>query len=319
VVSAKKLVPLAVLVAAPACLVAASCVATVDDFVTADETTKQPVMTPATGSLPQSATPARASGPLASTTTTKPNEAAERPQSNQRVGYYQDFSQGIGPEWDRYDSIGHAGWGLRRPSAITVEDDPTALGGKVMVITARMGTEGDETGLLVSGGTKLRLPQTYGRYTFRVRIESDPSEVTSGVVLLWPASNEWPADGELDMVETWANRVTRSPVETNVHWADPAAVEPIERSDDRVFHHVSEGISATDWHVYQFEWRPDRLTLSIDGAEPALITDDPVMIPRKPMEMTVQLDGFDAPYAPDQQPVVATPVRMYVDWLLVEP
>lgn len=234
------------------------------------------------------------------------------------VTYYTDFSGPLGPEWDLYDSIGHAGWGLRRPSAITIEDDPTARGGRVLAITARMG-EGDEAGLLVSGGMKLRVPQTYGRYTFRVRIEPDPDEVTSGVVLLWPESNEWPRDGEIDIVETWANRDTRTPVETNIHWLDPDAVEPYDSGDDDREQFDHDGVDGTEWHVYQLDWRADRVQLSIDGAPPLVVSDDPAEIADWPMEPTIQLDAFDAPDRPGEQPVMDGAVTMYVDWVELRP
>lgn len=235
-----------------------------------------------------------------------------------RGDYFNDFTEPLGPEWDVYDSIGHAGWGLRRPSAIGIAADPEASGGSVLTITAEMGT-GDEAGLLVSGGVKLKLPQIYGRYTMRVRVDPDPAEVTSGVALLWPESNQWPRDGEIDILETWASRATRTPVESNLHWLNPDATEPYERSDDAKSQRVHPGVDGSQWHVYQLEWRENLVSVTVDDRAPVVLSNDPAEIAQWYMEPTLQLDAFSAPDTPDQQPAVESPVVMYVDYILVQP
>ena len=237
---------------------------------------------------------------------------------SQRPGtvYATDFAT-LDPDWDVYDSPGHAGRGLRRPSAVTVGADPEAEGSSVLRITARMG-EGSEAGELVSGGLALDRPRTYGTYTFRMRVDADPDEGTSGVALLWPESNRWPQDGELDMVETWANRATRAPVESNIHWLSPDAVAPFDDGDDRLLSVRYEGVDATEWHTYRFDWRARRLTMSIDGGPARALTVDPTRIPHWDMVPTFQLDAFPAPDAPDQDPVLSGEVTLEVDWLVIE-
>lgn len=232
--------------------------------------------------------------------------------------YFNDFSQPLGPEWWAYDSIGHDGWGFRRPSAIELVTDETAAGESVLTITASMGV-GDEQGQMVSGGLKLLLPQTYGRYTIRARVEADPSEVTSGVALLWPQSNEWPRDGEIDFMETWANRSSRTPVESNLHWLNPAASEPFNAVDDAKQLGTHPDVDGTLWHIYQLEWREDLVSVSVDGGAPLILSTDPDEIADWPMELAMQLDAFPAPDAPDEQPVLDQPVTMYVDYVLVQP
>ncbi|MEM7323665.1 MAG: hypothetical protein AAF531_11325, partial [Actinomycetota bacterium] len=123
------------------------------------------------------------------------------------VGYYTDFDAQLGADWEIYDSVGHAGWGLRRPSAVDVGPGVDARTGGLLTITAKMGS-GDEAGLLVSGGVKVRFPQIYGNYLVRTKVEPDPDGVTSGAVLLWPESNQHPRDGEIDILESWSNRET---------------------------------------------------------------------------------------------------------------
>jgi hypothetical protein len=233
--------------------------------------------------------------------------------------YYTDFSTPLGSEWVLYDSIGHAGWGLRRPSAISVEADPDAESGQLLTITAQMGTEGDEAGLLVSGGMKLLIPQLFGRYTFRIRVDPDPDEATSGVGLLWPQSLQWPRDGEIDIFETWASRDTRNPVETNIHYLAPGAAPPYTIEDDRILPFTWDGVDGTEWNVFQLTWRPDQLTVAINGGLPVELTTNPAEIPQTPMELTFQLDAFDQPDRPGQQPVLSGQRQLEVDWVLVEP
>lgn len=248
--------------------------------------------------------------------------------STTMVGYFNDFASPLGPDWIVYDSIGHAGWGLRRPSAVEVRP-PDRLGpdgepgrgpdiGGLLTITAAMGV-GEEAGLVVSGGAKLRFPQTYGRYTVRVRVEPDPDDVTSGVVLLWPESNQHPRDGEIDILESWRDRRTRSPVESNLHWLRPGAQPPYDLSDDEKTGLSHPGTDGTTWHVFDLEWREDLISVAVDGGPPMVLSTDPARIADWNMEPTVQLDSFDARHRPGQQPVLTGSVTMFVDFLAIRP
>ncbi|MGH1492610.1 MAG: glycoside hydrolase family 16 protein [Acidimicrobiales bacterium] len=234
------------------------------------------------------------------------------------INYFNDFSRPLGSDWTLYNSVGHAGWGLRRPSAITIESDPSAMGEKLLTITAEMGS-GSESGLMVSGGLKLKLPQTYGRYTFRMKSDPDPDQVTSAVGLLWPESNQWPRDGEINIVETYGSRATREPIESVLHWLNPNAQEPYTILDDAKAIFTHPGVSSAQWHTYQLEWRADLVSVSVDGGTPLVLSTNPAEIADWNMELALQLDGFDAPDTPGQQPVVSGPVTMSVDYVLVQP
>jgi len=186
--------------------------------------------------------------------------------------------------WYLYDSEGNAGFGLRRPSAITTRNGR-------LVITARM--EGDS---LVSGGMAHNLAQTYGRWEFRVRTDPDPSAATSGVVLTWPASGNWPVDGENDIYETWTTP-TRFPFSSFIHYGA-----------DNNQEHLTHAADGTRWHEMAMEWTPEAIVIFLDGQRAGRITN-PDAIPHVPHHLTVQLDAWA-----DQ---MGDPVSMEVDWVRV--
>ncbi len=228
-----------------------------------------------------------------------------------------DFST-LDPSWELYNSGGHAGTGLRRPSALSIQRDSNGTGGSVLKITAKMGT-GPKTGQIVSGG--LAFPaasRTYGRYTYRLRVDKDPSNVTSGVAILWPRSNRWPEHGEVNMFETWNHRDTRKPIEFNVHWLNPTATKPYGSNDDRT-HQVTMPIDGSQWHTYCYEWTAERLSVSVDGSPQMTILDDPAKIPHWDMKPTFQLDPFAPTGDLGATPELSEPVSLYVDFLRVEP
>lgn len=225
-----------------------------------------------------------------------------------------DFTDPPSAGWELYDSVGHAGWGLRRPAAISVVDDPTAGNGRALRITASMG-EGPADGLLVSGGLKLLgHSRTYGVYRTRVRMDPDPDEATSAVALLWPASNRWPDDGEINYVETWGSRATRSPIESHLHWGAPDPAAPSGPPVD-TFTSITHDIDGTAWHTYTLRWAPDRVTVGVDDGPEQLLCDDPARIPHRPMDPTFQLDAFDTPTRPGLQPTIGGRVSFHVDYL----
>ncbi len=203
--------------------------------------------------------------------------------------------------YELYDSVGNAGFGRRRPSAISVATDVTASANTALVITASNGTGGD-TGQLVSGGLKIKLPITYGQIEFRAKASGDANNFLSPVVLMWPAADEsrfptssggsWPAGGELDMLENFSNRSTLTPVESHVHRLKPGAVPLFDASDDEALDYTWASVNGTAWHKYVFNWLPTGLYLSIDDGPFATLTEDVDWIPDWPMEMCIQLDAW---------------------------
>lgn len=188
--------------------------------------------------------------------------------------------------WTAYNSKGGFGNGYRKPEAVS-------LGDGVLRITAR----GD-----VSGGIRHNFGQTYGRWEFRAR--TDPGRGFGSAILLWPDSEKWPDDGEIDIMEV--------PGENR-----DVAHFVLHMGPENRLHGTNIRGTFSRWHTFAVEWLPDRITWYVDGVKRYENTDKK-MIPTKPMHLTIQLD--QGPYknwipAPDE----TTPpeLSLEVDWVRV--
>ena len=209
--------------------------------------------------------------------------------------YRNDFNgSSVGSEWTLYNSPGNAGFGLRRPSAITVSD------GK-LVITAQM-----QDGSLVSGGMALGRDLTYGKYVFRVRTDNDPSQAVSGVVLTWPQAGNNHRNGENNMYETLTKTPNRNPFFSFIH-------KPFGNASTQEFYrHDADG---AQFQVMSMEWTPDRITITRQG--PGSTSSDSWtvnetsadLIPDVPHHLAIQLDGW--------KDTIGGTVRMEVDYVEV--
>jgi|SRR6218665_397888 len=213
---------------------------------------------------------------------TAPATGGETP-SGWRLVFEDDFSGSAvdTTQWSMYNSPGHAGNGVRRPSAFSVANGQ-------LVVTAQMAN-----GTLVSGGMAHKSNYKYGRFEFRVRTEADPSGATSGVVLTWPQSEQWPIDGENDIYETGTS-TNRSSFSTFIHYG----------ADNRQYYY-KHGVDATQWHIVAMEWEANALRIYRDGALVWTLTDQNA-IPDVAHHLCIQLDAF--------RTTMGSPVRMYVDW-----
>lgn len=188
--------------------------------------------------------------------------------------------------WNMYDGSGHDSNGLRKPSAFSIEDGN-------LVITAEM-----IDGQIVSGGMAHVKNYTYGKFEFRVRTEADPSGATSGVVLTWPQSENWPTDGENDIYETGTDPTpNRNPFHTFIHY-DPS---------NKQVHHQHDA-NGTEWHIMAMEWFSNALHIYRDDVLVYKVTDKAV-IPQVPHHICLQLDAF--------KKKMAGKVKMYVDWVKI--
>jgi len=211
-------------------------------------------------------------------------------QSTQSTLVFEDDFDGTTlntASWSPYNSAGHAGHGLRRPSAITVSN------GK-LVVTARM-----VDGKLVSGGMSNRLNRTYGRYEFRVRTDVDPTGTMSGVLLTWPKHQWSPQFTENDIYETGKATGTRWPFRTFIHYGTSGTTQ-------RYFVHKAD---ASQWHTMVMDWRPSSLKIYRDGELVWTVTDTAV-IPDVLHHLAIQLDARATR-------TLTTAVRMYVDYVRI--
>ncbi len=189
--------------------------------------------------------------------------------------------------WKVYDSVGAFGNGVRRPSAITQGDG-------LLTITARPRQESG-----VSGGMGLGEGQLYGRWEFRAR--TDRGRGYSSAILLWPDSERFPQDGELDMMEVPSD--ARTAATAFVHYGADNKIVGTSRAGD-----------FTQWHDFAMEWLPDRITWYVDGQKAWEVTDKKV-IPTTPMHLCIQLDqGPAVNWMPPPDASTPDQVRMQVDW-----
>jgi len=186
--------------------------------------------------------------------------------------------------WSMYDGPGHAGNGLRKPSAFSVS-------GGLLTVTAQM-----INGTLVSGGMAHRSNYRYGKFEFRVRTEPDPSQAMSGVVLTWPQSENWPIDGENDIYET-GTAASRNPYHTFIHYG--------ANNSQYHFQHNADG---SQWHTMAMEWDASAIRIYRDGALVWTLTDANA-IPDVAHHLCIQLDAF--------RTSMSGTVRMYVDWVKI--
>lgn len=119
--------------------------------------------------------------------------------------------------------------------------------------------------------------QTYGRYSARLKVDTPTLSEYSVAWLLWPASDNWPWDGEIDFPEAplsgtaWGYH----------HYArEGACVNGCQES-------VNTQARFTDWHTYTIEWMPGRIRLLLDGT---VVLNTTSWIPDTPMRWQLQTE-----------------------------
>src|SRR3954469_20450242 len=91
---------------------------------------------------------------------------------------------------------------------------------------------------------------TYGTVEFDARVEA--AQGTQAAILMWPASNAWPRDGEIDILEAPRNQAMHS-----THW---------QASDgSHQYNPVFSSFDPSLAHHYKMVWLPNLLTIEIDG------------------------------------------------------
>jgi hypothetical protein len=136
--------------------------------------------------------------------------------------------------------------------------------------------------------------QRYGRWVIRARMDA---AVDHGLaMLLWPTSENWPEDGEIDISEM--PRSNRSTSSFSLHWG----------GNNKQIHQSTPG-DFTRWHTFTTEWESDHITFWIDGVQ-RFHTTDQVMIPHGDMFLALQT-------GPEMANAANVSAVLHVDWVRV--
>ena len=181
-------------------------------------------------------------------------------------------------KWLVYDGAGHDGKGVRSPGRVSVSDG---------VLTVR----GDAAG--TTGGLAMWPGRRYGRWEARMRVPAGHPDYHA-VLVLWPDSNVWPGDGEVDYAEMTAD-------------ADEAQFNFLAGPTNTWVRGATK-LDITAWHNYAVEWSPTGMRGYVDGM---LVFEDTDVthLPPGPMHQTIQLDWI--PYTSE----LPTESSMEVDWV----
>jgi len=138
---------------------------------------------------------------------------------------------------------------------------------------------------------------TYGRFAMRLRSDKIASYKASP--MLWPDSDHFPNDGEIDMPEgvlSGKNFVAYS------HFAQPKGTPgPIQN----IF---PTGVNGSDWHEYETAWSPGKTEFFVDGVSIGVSTR---AVPSKPMHWVLQFET----QLSSQAPPVTAQGHVHIDWL----
>jgi beta-glucanase (GH16 family) len=151
-----------------------------------------------------------------------------------------------------------------------------------------------------TGGMSLKCAQKYGKWQVRMRAEQGHG--VSLCLLLWNSDGSWPPEADF-AEDNGAERNVIYGTYWNTLGASRGAAMPID---------------STQWHVYEVEWTPTKLTYRIDGVEYFSATEN---LPTAPMVLCIQTQAWDVGSTNIWETLLdeTTPatVNMYVDWVKV--
>lgn len=136
--------------------------------------------------------------------------------------------------------------------------------------------------------------QRYGRYAIRFR--ADPLPRYKVASLLWPASKDLLADGEIDFPEGMFDRSIRG----YVHHRNGSSAGDQDRFVTKT--------RFRRWHTAVTEWTHNRVRCYLDGSLIGKTTD---RVPNNPMHWVIQAETATVTGPPDPQ----TTGRFQIDWV----
>jgi beta-glucanase (GH16 family) len=186
-------------------------------------------------------------------------------------------------KWGVYSGKGNEGVGQRTPNNVKVHDGELEL----------QGTEA-----FYGAGVANKLNFTHGRVV--VRAKTDYGNGYGPALLMWPKSEKWPQDGEIDISEIPKGERAKSYF--TVHWGANNSQDSAATSGD-----------FTGWHTWAMEWTPDYIKGWVDGTLVKTITK-PEAIPVNPMHLCLQQDvGADGHWIPGTDANTPPVVSLHVD------
>ena len=194
------------------------------------------------------------------------------------------------PDWSVVDGVTDQ-WGTKSRQQVAVADG-------VMTITGSK-TGGIGGAVAYFGGPN---SETGGRWEVRMRVPSG-DWTWKPVLLLWPYSENWPEDGEVDYYEAGAGTESgSSPVDVgfNLHYGV---------NDSQIS--SKKEVDIRDWHTYAVEWTSTAMRGYIDGVK-FFETTNKAALPPGPMWHSIQLD-----WNLDGEDSLITATKWELDWLRV--
>jgi beta-glucanase (GH16 family) len=209
------------------------------------------------------------------------------------------------------DRVDDSRWGVYRADATNgiskwLPSMVTVGGGELRIAGTGRNPTGEGN---VSGGLcwcKDNGSRTYGMWQVRARFEKGVG--FGQAILLWPQSERWPEDGELDFVETPFGSKTTA-VGT-IHWGTTNHEDGKRVTGDY-----------TAWHTYAVQWRSGSVKMLIDDVvyyDSSTSSKHPD-IPQTPMHLAIQQEPgpFGDNWVPPPDASTPDQVTMHIDWVRI--
>jgi hypothetical protein len=152
---------------------------------------------------------------------------------------------------------------------------------------------------IIPGGSGSQGGLLYGRYAIRFRADQLAGYKTSW--MLWPDSEVWPRDGEIDFPEGDLAGTQWSTMYAFVHHQGATS-----NSDQDWY---GSGVPYGNWHTAIIEWLPSRVTFILDGQTIGTSTS---RIPNTPMHWVLQ-----TPTTASFLAALSTAGNVQIDWVAV--
>lgn len=205
------------------------------------------------------------------TTTTTPPSGVNGPW--QQI-FHEDFNKNVaeGGFLNAYSGWDAYGWGAKDTSRRGLYDQGIISVNNGMM-NMRLHTDANGVHRVAAPLPNNGQDQLYGRY--EVRFRADAVEGYKAAWLLWPRSEVWPRDGEIDFPE--------GDLDGTIH-AFMHRQGGTKGSDQDAF---STNARFTDWHTATLEWMPGRVNFLLDGQ---LIGVSTSRVPNTPMHWVLQTE-----------------------------